>query len=178
QPLARCYRISPQTESETDVASYKAFLAVVLLATMALPGCANMARRDPVQVYVVGVEPLQGEGLELRMMVKLRVQNPNDTAIAYDGVYVDLEVQGRKFASGVSDAAGTVPRFGETVVNVPVSISAFRLVRGAMGVFGPEAKDKIAYRLNGKLAGPLFKSVRFQSTGEMTLPRDVYDTES
>ncbi len=138
-------------------------------------GCSSMPQRDPVEVYVVGIEPLQGEGLELRMLIKVRVQNPNDTPIEYDGVAVSMDVQGKTFASGVSDEAGTVPRFGETVIHVPVSISAFRMARGAASVFNSSA-GTIEYALKGKLAGPLFKSVRFASRGEVELPKGVYDS--
>ncbi len=147
--------------------------AISCLAALALTGCATL-RQDPVQVYVVGIEPLQGEGLELRMLVKLRVQNPNDSPIAYNGIYVDLDVQNRPFASGVSNVSGEVPRFGETVISVPVSVSAFRLVRSAIGTFS-EPADKIEYSLSGKLAGPGFNSVRFNAKGEMALPKGVYD---
>lgn len=148
---------------------------VLIAAAFAFAGCATL-RQDPVQVYVVGIEPLQGEGLELRMLVKLRVQNPNDTPIRYDGVYVDLDVQGRPFASGVSDASGEVARFGETIVSVPVSVSAFRLVRGAVGVLNAP-NEKLEYKLSGKLAGPAFNAVRFTAKGEMALPKGVYETE-
>lgn len=132
-----------------------------------------MPQRDPIQVYVVGIEPLQGQGLELRMLVKLRVQNPNDTPIQYDGVSVAMNVEGRTFASGVTDAAGNVPRFGESVINVPVSISALRVLRGAATIAGMQP-NKIDYELKGKLAGPVFKSVRFNSKGEVSLPKDIY----
>jgi LEA14-like dessication related protein len=111
------------------------------------------------------------------MMVKLRVQNPNDTPIDFNGVYIGMDVQGKRFASGVSDAAGSVPRFGETVLSVPVSVSAFRLVRRAIDVFGPDRSGKFEYELKGKLAGPVFNSVRFNSKGEMTLPEGVYAPE-
>ena len=147
----------------------------VAMMALLLAGCGSMPQRDPIEVYVVGVEPLQGEGLELRMLIKVRVQNPNDTAIDYDGVAVSMDVQGRTFASGVSDAAGTVPRFGETVINVPVSVSAFRMARGAASVFNANA-GTIEYALKGKLAGPLFKSVRFASRGEVELPKGAYGT--
>jgi LEA14-like dessication related protein len=142
---------------------------------LALSACANLSGNDPVQVYVVGVEPLQGQGLELRMLVKLRVQNPNDTPIEYNGVSVAMEVQGRTFASGVSGEAGTVPRFGERIVEVPVSISALRIIRSAAGI-AQSNPEKIDYELKGKLAGPLFQSVRFTSKGDVALPKDVYGT--
>ena len=45
---------------------------------------------------MVGVEPLQGEGLELRMLVKLRIQNPNDLPLDFNGVSVTMNVQGKR----------------------------------------------------------------------------------
>lgn len=60
---------------------------LIIIVALTLSACAGLQRTDPVQVTVAGIESLPGEGLELRMMVKLRVQNPNDTAIDYDGVY-------------------------------------------------------------------------------------------
>ena len=45
----------------------------------------------------------------------------NATAVDYDGVYVRLDVLDRTFASGVSGERGQVPRFGESIVAVPVN---------------------------------------------------------
>jgi len=151
---------------------------LVLLACGALlsGGCASLQGRDPIQVIVAGVEPLQGEGLELRMLVKLRIQNPNDLPLDFNGVSVELDVQGKRFATGVSDAAGSVPRFGEAIVDVPVSISVFRIARQAIGVMTNEYRGKLAYEMTGKLAGPAFNSVRFQSKGELTLPAEVFES--
>jgi LEA14-like dessication related protein len=147
---------------------------LLVCALLGFSGCTHLPQRDPVQVYVVGIEPLQGQGLELRMLVKLRVQNPNDTSIDYNGIHIGMNVQGKRFASGVSDAAGTIPRFGEAVIGVPISVAAFRLVGRAMDIFGTPGSGKLEYELQGKLAGPIFKSVRFRSSGEMALPEGVY----
>jgi len=70
-----------------------------------------MQGRDPPQVTVAGFEPLEGQGMELRLNVKLRVQNPNDSPIDYNGVSVQMNVQGKSLATGVSPASGSVPRF-------------------------------------------------------------------
>lgn len=138
------------------------------LAAVLLAGCAMMGG-DPLRVQVVGLEALQGEGMELRFAAKLRVQNPNETPIDYDGVAVDLEVRGSAFASGVSDARGTIPRYGEAVVTVPVTVSAFAMVRQAMG-FASGDRSKIDYVLRGKVGGSTFGSVRFESKGQLELP--------
>src|SRR4029450_8858903 len=104
-------------------------MAVALAVTS---GCATT--RDPLQVTVAGVESIPGEGMELRMLVKLRVQNPNDTPIDFEGLPAQMHVQGKTFATGVTDARGSVPRFGEAVIEVPVTASAIRMARQALGV--------------------------------------------
>src|SRR5262245_38182537 len=108
--------------------------ALALTAGVWVSGCASLQGRDPLQVTVAGVEPLQSQGLELRMLVKLRVQNPNDAPVDYNGVALEMDVQGKTFATGVSDAQGSVPRFGDALISVPVTASAFRMAGQALGM--------------------------------------------
>jgi len=136
--------------------------------------CGGCASLQPIDVIMAGVEPLQGQGLELRMLVKLRIQNPNDLPLDFNGVSLQMDVQGKRFATGVSDAVGSVPRFGETIVSVPVSISVFRVLRQAMDVVTNEYRGKLEYEMTGRLAGPAFNSVRFNSKGEFTLPAELF----
>ena len=147
------------------------FLRILMVvAALALTACATL-NTEPVQVTVAGIESLPGEGLELRMLVKLRVQNPNDAPVEYDGIYVKLDVQDRTFATGVSDERGSVPRFGESVIAVPVTISTLRLALQAVGfMLDGRAVEKLNYKLEGKLDGPVFGSTRFKAQGEFLLP--------
>ena len=148
--------------------SQPAFLAIFAVAL--LGACAVAPTRDPLQVTVAGIESLPGEGLELRLLVKLRVQNPNDAPLEYDGVYVKLDVLDNTFATGVSGERGSVPRYGETVIGVPVTVSALRMATYALRMLDGKPIDKINYKLDGKLDGVGFGSTRFQSQGELTLP--------
>jgi LEA14-like dessication related protein len=148
--------------------------AAAVTALLFLSGCATLP--DPLDVTVAGIEPLQGEGMEIRMLVKLRVQNPNDAEIAYTGASVKLDVLGKTFASGVSDSAGTVPRFGEAVVAVPVSVSVLRMVRQVMGMVDGKPIDKVQYEMSGKLQTGSFSAVRFSSNGVLDLPNDAGTT--
>jgi LEA14-like dessication related protein len=154
-----------------------ALLQLLAVVTLLCGGCASLQGREPLDAIMVGVEPLQGEGLELRMLVKLRIQNPNDLPVDFHGVSITMNVQGKRFATGVSDAAGNVPRFGETIVSVPVSVSMFRIARQAVGVMTDEYRGKLTYELTGKLAGPAFKSVYFKSSGEFTLPAEIAQSD-
>lgn len=141
-------------------------------AALLLAGCAALRPQDPLQVTVAGIEPLQGQGLELRLNVKLRVQNPNGDAVAYDGVAVEMDVQGKTFATGVADVAGSVPRFGESIIIVPVTISAFRMARQVMGAMHSGGLDRIDYEMKGKL-GSGFSTRRFATKGSFALPEDA-----
>jgi LEA14-like dessication related protein len=143
---------------------------VWVMALLCLGGCATLPSRDPLQVSVAGIESMEGEGLELRLLTTLRVQNPNDAPIAYRGVYVRIELQGKTFATGVADEHGTVPAFGETVVDVPVTASAFRIASQFLGVVnGGRPPEKFTYSMTGKLAGGTSGTQRFEATGELSL---------
>ena len=144
------------------------------LCALLVAGCATMG--DSLRVAVVGVEPLQGEGFELRFAVKLRVQNPNEQSISFDGVAIDLELDGKNVASGVSDEQGSVPRFGETLITVPVTVSAFAVARQLIGLSDIQSRGEIPYAVSGKLAGGSFGSVRFARSGTLKLPQSATGT--
>lgn len=146
------------------------FALALFVAAGFTTSCASLQSRDPLQVTVAGVESLEGQGMELRLLVKLRVQNPNDAPVDYNGVAVEMNVQGKTFATGVSDAHGSVPRFGESVIEVPVTASAFRMARQALGMMKGGVGSTIKYQLTGKLNGSGFSSVRFKNEGDLELP--------
>jgi LEA14-like dessication related protein len=142
-----------------------AALAALLLA---LGGCAGFGLREPLRVDLVGIEPLQGEAMESRFLLKLRVQNPNEAPLEYDGLSVELVVGDSRIASGVSDRSGTIPRFGETVIALPLSLSVTTIVRRAIDLATGGAPTD--FELRGRLAGPGFGSTRFRSRGALDLP--------
>jgi len=153
---------------------FRALVAVLLVVFIS--ACATLSGRDAPTVRVVGLEPLPSEGLELRFTLKLRVQNPNETALAYDGLSVALDLDGRGVASGVSDVSGEIPRFADAILSVPVSISAFSVFRQLLARVGNEntqgsaLTEPIAYSIKGKLGGVGGAlSARFGDRGELNL---------
>ena len=142
-----------------------------VMTLLCIGGCTTLPSHDPLQVTVAGIEPLQGEGLELRILTKLRVQNPNDSPIDYRGVYVKIELQGKTFATGVTDVSGTVPAFGESIIEVPVTASAMRMAHQVFGLVNArEPPEKLQYSMSGKLSGGgTFGSQRFEASGEFSL---------
>lgn len=133
-----------------------------------LAACAQLPNRDPLVVDVAGIESLPGEGLEIRLQVAIRIQNPNDSAVPYRGTALDLELNGRRAASGVSNTIGEISRYGETVIYVPVTISAFNIVNQLIGFMNEEGSE-VTYRIRGKLDGGLFATRRFSDEGTLSL---------
>jgi LEA14-like dessication related protein len=141
-------------------------------AALLLTGCAGWIGENPLRVNLVGIETLPSEGMELRLLVKLRVQNAGETPIDYDGVSLDLDLRGMSFASGVSAERGTVPRFGERMIAVPMTISATALVRQALSLVAgrDQPRIRIDYAVRGRLGGAPLGGYRFESAGEVEWP--------
>jgi LEA14-like dessication related protein len=140
------------------------------LIALVLSACATLP--DPVNVSVAGIDSLPGEGLELRLLVKLRVQNPNDVAVNFRGASVRMDVQQRAFATGVTNTGGTLPALGESVVEVPVTVSAWNMVRQVLGIVDGQAKDRIRYSMSGRLHTGGLGGLRFGTEGELDAPAD------
>ena len=142
---------------------------VWLSLLLALQACASLGGAEPLRVTLADLEALPSQGMEVRMAVKLRVQNPNETPVDFDGVALTLQLRGSDFASGVSDARGQVPRFGETLLTVPVTVSAFAVARQLIGVVTGDA-TRLDFVARGRLSDGSLGGTRFETKGSFDLP--------
>ncbi|MEX5364074.1 LEA type 2 family protein [Pseudomonas guariconensis] len=145
------------------------FWLIALLA-FTLNACALFQARDPLNISVVGIEPLPSAELEMRMAVKIRVQNPNEAPVDFNGIALKLEVNGKPLAAGVSDQKGHIGRYDEAVIVVPMSVTAFAMVRQAYGLGRLGSLQGLPYVLQGKMAGGPLGTVRFTDKGKLDLP--------
>ena len=143
---------------------------LVLALPAVLAGCAALSGGDPPKVSLAGVESLSSEGMELRFTVKLRVQNPADAPLEIDGLSLNLAVRSMDFASGVSAVKTSVPRFGEAVLSVPVTVPATALLRQAWAMTGNREVRKIEFELSGRLGAGPFGGSRFATKGAIDWP--------
>ncbi|MBF7140902.1 MULTISPECIES: LEA type 2 family protein [Pseudomonas] len=138
------------------------------LLCLSLGACALFPPRDPLVVQVAGINPATGADLEWRLLVQLRVQNPNRDPIDYSGVALALQVNGQPLASGVSPAQGTLAGYSEALISVPVTVSAFSVLRQAVGLASLQVGEGMPYRVDGKLDTPGWSgAVRFTDSGKL-----------
>jgi LEA14-like dessication related protein len=118
------------------------------------------------------VEWVRGDLFEQRFKARLRVQNPNDRAIAVRGVSYTLEVGGEELGRGVSGSSFTVPALGEAEFDMLVSANfAGTLARLLERVRSNGLPDSLSYRLRGevKLAEGLVRTIPFDEKGSVRL---------
>lgn len=147
---------------------------LALAGALMLAACAGFGLTAP-RVTVADLEGLPSKGLEMRFLLRLRVQNPNATNIDYDGLTLDLKLAGKAVASGVTNTKGTLPRYGETMVEIPVTVSTFNLLRQAWGLTEGKGLDKgdgqgVPYELHGQI-GTALGRIPFDQKGTLNLPR-------
>ena len=144
------------------------------LAILGLSACANIGvRTEPPRVHLVGMQLQQAELFEQRYLLRLRIQNPNDFSLNIRGLDFQVQVNGERFADGVSSKALQIPAYGEGLAEVAVSSSLWSLARQLrdMGEGGP---GQMEYRIHGRIAltGRALP-VSFESTGDLGLFKPV-----
>ena len=142
---------------------------VMLLAALGLGACAGLPlSMKPPEVSVADLRLIDAGLLEQRFGLRLRVLNPNDADIPVDGLSFTIALNGKAFATGVSNTAVTIPRLGEAVVEVEAVSSLAGMLR-QLRAFGV-SQQRIDYRIHGELhTGSLRGTIPFDRRGEVDL---------
>lgn len=143
-------------------------LLALLCATL-LNGCAALSMPEPLNVTIADLRPIEVGLLEQRYALKVRLLNPNDTEISFDGVVFDLEINDIPFAKGVSDQRSVIPRFGEALIDVQAVSGLQNILRQINELLKGE-RTSLTYRIKGRLHGAGFGFTRFDSSGEIAIP--------
>lgn len=145
------------------------WLTVVSLLSSAA-GCAGLTSMVAPEVQVTSLqllEPAPGS-LEQRFAVGLRLINPNNRAIAVDGLDFALELNDRRLARGVTNDAFELPRLGQAETVVVVTTSVFDVLRQALDLAGRQ-DAAMDYRLHGRLhvGSGFVRSIPFDHRGRL-----------
>ncbi len=122
---------------------------------------------DAPDVHVISVEPLERQGVEQRVRVDLRVRNPNNFPLAFEGVRFRLFVNGEPLGQAISGETINLPRLGETIASVTATTTLLDLMRQVARL--TERGSALDYRLEGELylRDPFKRSLRFERSGAL-----------
>ncbi|SFM54078.1 LEA type 2 family protein [Nitrosomonas communis] len=142
------------------------FLGMVALVV----ACTQLgAIKQKPEITLANIELVELGLLEQRFNLQLRIQNPNDVALRINGMTVDLELNGTKFAKGLSDKAVTVPRMSEAVMEVKAT-SSLGMLWQQLSQLEKSSSDKIDYRISGQLFVDGLGSIPFEQKGDVSIP--------
>ena len=142
------------------------------LGMLFLVGCAGPGKKlEPPRITLTNIQVQEIKIFESVFQIDQRVVNPNDVAIDIKGLDCELELNDKKFASGVSKKRIKISSFDTAVIPITVYSSVLDL---AKGLFDAGKKQMVNYRLKGRihigssLSVPLV--IPFESEGELSLP--------
>ena len=151
----------------------KNILTSIGIILFILTGCASPGKRlESPRIHISDIRPGEIKPLEAVFLVELRVLNPNDIHLKVKGIDCELEVNDRRFASGVGKVDIEIPAYGSSVIPVTVYSSVIDTVRGLLGF---KDREKLRYRIHGRLrieGGLLVPPyIGFESQGELDLKK-------
>jgi LEA14-like dessication related protein len=157
---------------------FKKYGYIVLISTailVILSGCPKPGTHlvSP-KISLVNIQVLDIKLFETTLKIDLRVLNPNNIPLQLKGTDCDLELNGKKFASGVSDEQVKIPAFGTAIVPMTIYSSMFDVVQSLIKT---EKRQKLNYRIKGRVhlsGGSLLSPViPFTSEGSISLDTDT-----
>ena len=152
-------------------------LSGFILIFLILSGCAGLGRRlEAPRITLSNFSVQEIKVFESVFKIQLRVFNTNDTPLEIKGLNCDLEINGKRLATGVANVKTDIPSY-ETGI-VPMTL--YSSVLDVMEVLRGLAKtDKLQYTLKGRLRlgkGAIPSTIPFTSTGELPLKEFVIPT--
>ncbi len=156
---------------------HRFFLPAVFTAGLLLvANCAGMGRKPlPPRIQIADIQVQEVKALETAFQVQLRLINPNDFPLDVKGLSCDMEIDGKRFAAGVSNTHRQIPAYGSDTIEVSVYSSAINMAAALIQMLKKAQKtgaasEKLVYRLSGRLnLGGLAAPVPFSSEGALSL---------
>jgi LEA14-like dessication related protein len=131
-------------------------------------GCASVANLEAPKLSVVSMKVQSADLFAQRMLVRMRVMNPNDRELPIKGITYRIEVNDAEFAQGESNTAFIVPALGEAEFDVQVTAN---LASALTKFLSRKRDDTLEYRLVGSvsLSSGFLRRIPFDERGSVKL---------
>jgi len=148
------------------------FISLLFVALLSLLlGCsAKFNQLENPKLNLVGFELIEAQLLEQRYALTFRLINPNDVALPITGIYYEVELEGKAFATGVNASPVEVPAYGETRVTVEMSTTLLQSMRH-LATIAESKPENLDFRLKGHLNVnlPMLGKIPFSEAGQINL---------
>jgi LEA14-like dessication related protein len=143
-------------------------LLLATFATLALGGCASTLKLEAPKLSVVSLKMQSADIFSQRILVRMRVMNPNSRELPIKGITYRIEVNDAELANGVSDTPFVVPAMGEAEFDVNLTAN---LASALSQLLKRGSSDTLDYRLIGSVAlsSGFLRRIPFDERGSVKL---------
>lgn len=140
-----------------------------MFACVALASCAALPKFEAPQLSVISMKVQSADIFSQRLLVRMRVMNPNARELPIKGIEYRIEVNDAELAHGLTDTAFVVPAMGEAEFDVNVTAN----LASALTKFltRKSGQDTLDYRLIGSVAlsSGFLRRIPFDERGSVKL---------
>ena len=148
-----------------------AFCLCLLILGSGLTSCSGLFQTmERPRINIANVTPKEIKLFEQVFDLELRIQNPNESGLSINGLAFELEINDKRFATGVSNENVTVDRFSSLVIHVQAVTSFWGILR-QIAHFQQTGPPLVTYRIKGTIySGSPSLKLRFDDSGEFKIP--------
>ena len=125
---------------------------LILVCALGFVACSGLPYNAVApKVRVAGVEIKRLGLFEQHFDVELRVSNPNDFDLNIVALELDLAVNGRPFASGLTTSATHIPAMSSALLKVDAITQSQNLILQFKDLQSESLKAGVSYRITGRI---------------------------
>lgn len=128
-------------------------LGLMWVLVLLVSGCAWL--KPDIQtpkVTLDSLEMLPVSGLNQRFKIGLRLSNPNDRSLKFNGISYTVVLNGYQLIDGVGNDIPEVEAFSEVLFYVQASTNMLETLRFINNFMGGKASGDLNYRLRGDIS--------------------------
>jgi LEA14-like dessication related protein len=132
-------------------------------------GCASPFQLEAPNLSVVSIKLQTADIFSQRVLVRMRVQNPNARSLPIKGITYRIEVNGADLAEGSSNTPFEVPAMGEAEFDAQLTANLASALAQFLSRKG--SQDSVEYRLVGSVAlsSGFLRRIPFDERGSIKL---------
>jgi LEA14-like dessication related protein len=169
--------IQNMTKADKNLMPLRQYISLfsgLILTLLILSDCAGLGRRLEVpRITLSNFSVQEIKVFESVFKIEMRVFNTNDIPLEIKGINCDLELNGKRLATGVTNVKIDIPPYETGVVPMTLYSSALDVITVLRGLAKTE---KLQYTLTGRVRlgkGAIPSTIPFKSTGELPLQKFV-----